>query len=81
MPQCTSHLLVLKRGIHLRTLIPGTTEIQLYQWLTQDGQSTTPALQQVILWPGEDRYDLQLKFLRSSQRVEAWAVDVKEGVS
>jgi restriction endonuclease in pPIWI_RE module len=73
-----SHLLVLKRGIHLRTLIPGTTEIQLYQWLTQDGQSTTPALQQVILWPGVDRYDLQLKFLRSSQRVEAWAVDVKD---
>jgi len=67
------HPLVLKRGIHLRTLIPGTTEIQLYQWLTQDAQSTTPALQQVILWPGVDRYDLQLKFQR-----ETWAVDVKD---
>jgi len=72
------HPFVLKRGIHLRTLIPGTTEIQLYQWLTQDAQSTMPALQQVILWPGVDRYDLQLKFLRSSQRVEVWGVDVKD---
>jgi hypothetical protein len=72
------HPFVLKRGIHLRTLIPGTTEVQLYQWLMQDARSTTPALQPIILWPGVDRYDLQLKFLRSSQKVETWAVDVKD---
>lgn len=70
--------LVLKRGIHLRTMIPGTTEIQLYQWLTQDAQSTTPELQHVILWPGVDCYDLQLRFQRSSQTSETWAIDVKD---
>ncbi len=73
-----SYPLVLKRGIHLRTLLPGTAEIQLYQWLTQDAQSTTPALQQVTLWPGVDRYDLQLIFQHSSQTREVWAVDVKD---
>jgi len=70
--------LVLKRGIHLRTYMPGTTEIQLYQWLKQDLQPTLPALQQVILWPGVDRYDLQLKFQRPTLTVDSWAVDVKD---
>lgn len=70
--------LVLKRGIHLRTHIPGTTEIQLYQWLTQDIQPTLPALRQVVLWPGVDRYDLQLKFQRPTLTVDSWAVDVKD---
>ena len=73
-----SHPLVLKRGIHLRTLIPGTAEIELYQWLTQAAQSTTPALQQVILWPGVDCYDLQLRIQRSSQQSEILAIDVKD---
>jgi hypothetical protein len=65
--------LVLKRGIHLRTHIPGLTEVQLYQWLTQDVQLNMPKLQQVVLWPGVDRYDLQLKF-----QDFIWAVDVKD---
>jgi hypothetical protein len=73
-----SHPLVLKRGIHLRTLIPGTAEIEIYQWLTQAAQSTTPALQQVILWPGVDCYDLQLRIQRSSQQSEILAIDVKD---
>ncbi len=66
-------LLVLKRGIHLRTHLPGITEIQLYQWLIQDVQPTMPDLQYVVIWPGVDRYDLQLKF-----RSFTWAVDVKD---
>ncbi len=68
-----SNTLVLKRGLHLRTHIPGVTEIQLYRWLTQDIQPTQPLLQQVVLWPGVDRYDLLLKF-----REGIWAVDVKD---
>lgn len=72
------HPLVLKRGIHLRTLIPGITEIQLYQWLVQDAQTDIPVLKQVILWPGVDRYDLQLTFQYSAQKREVWAVDVKD---
>ncbi|GLV59824.1 hypothetical protein KDH_66480 [Dictyobacter sp. S3.2.2.5] len=70
--------LVLRRGIHLRTMIPGTAEMQLYQWLTQGAQSITPALQQVILWPGVDCYDLQLRFRHSAQTEETWAIDVKD---
>ncbi len=65
--------LVLKRGLHLRTHIPGITEIQLYRWLTQDVQSAQPMLQQVVLWPGVDRYDLLLRFQDGT-----WAVDVKD---
>ncbi len=64
---------VLKRGIHLRTHLPGVTEIQLYQWLTQDVQPTLPALQKVTLWPGVDCYDLQLQFQQF-----AWAIDLKD---
>lgn len=68
-----AHPRVLKRGIHLRTHLPGITEIQLYQWLTQDIQPNLPNLQKVILWPGVDRYDLQLQFQQFS-----WAVDIKD---
>jgi len=68
-----SNTLVLKRGLHLRTHIPGITEIQLYRWLLQDVQSTQPMLQQVVLWPGVDRYDLLLRFQDGT-----WAVDVKD---
>ncbi|MBA2395335.1 MAG: hypothetical protein H0V70_21610 [Ktedonobacteraceae bacterium] len=68
-----SNTLVLKRGLHLRTHIPGITEIQLYRWLTQDVQPAQPTLQQVVLWPGVDRYDLLLKFQDG-----IWAVDVKD---
>lgn len=64
---------VLKRGIHLRTYIPGTTEIALYSWLTQDVQPTKPVLKSVVLWPGVDRYDLQLTFPGV-----VWAIDVKD---
>ncbi len=65
--------LVLKRGIHLRTHIPGTAEIRLYSWLTDEVRPVRSALQQVVLWPGVDRYDLQLAFQN-----EVWAVDVKD---
>ncbi len=68
-----SNTLVLKRGLHLRTHIPGITEIQLYHWLNQEIQSTLPMLQQVVLWPGVDRYDLLLRFQDGN-----WAVDVKD---
>lgn len=67
------HSLVLKRGIHLRTHIPGTAEIRLYRWLTDEVLPARPALQQVILWPGVDCYDLQLAFQN-----DVWAVDVKD---
>ncbi len=64
---------VLKRGVHLYTHIPGITEMQLYHWLMNEIRPTRPALQEVDLWPGIDRYDLRLTF-----RGSVWAVDVKD---
>lgn len=65
--------LVLKRGVHLSTHIPGFTEMALYRWLLDEVQPTRPALQQVELWPGIDKYDLRLTL-----RGKVWAVDVKD---
>src|SRR5260370_23774503 len=63
----------LERGVHLYTHIPGITEMQLYHWLMNEIRPTRPALQEVDLWPGIDRYDLRLTF-----RGSVWAVDVKD---
>jgi hypothetical protein len=68
-----NNTLVLRRGIHLRTHIPGIAEMRLYRWLTDEVRPVRPALQQVVLWPGVDCYDLQLTFQN-----EVWAVDVKD---
>jgi len=65
--------LVLREGIHLRTHIPGITEIQLYQWLTQQIAPQHSSLQEVHLWPAVDRCDL---FLIIHNHV--LAVDVKD---
>src|SRR5436305_4597827 len=44
----------------------------------QDDRSTMQAFTPITLLPGIYRYDLQIKFLRNSQRIEVWAVDVKD---
>jgi len=64
---------VLKRGVHLSTYIPGTTEMELYRWLMKEVRPVQRDLQQVDLWPGIDSYDLQLRFPG-----HVWAVDVKD---
>lgn len=65
-------LKVLRRGIHIRTHIPGIVELQLYDWLKE--QKGKFANLEVALWPGIDRYDLRLEFGDG----ETWAVDVKD---
>jgi hypothetical protein len=65
--------LVLKRGVHLYTYIPGITEMRLYHWLIDKVRPGSSALQQVELWPGIDSYDLRLTF-----QGDTWAVDVKD---
>jgi hypothetical protein len=65
--------LVLREGIHLRTHIPGITEIQLYQWLTQQIAPQHPSLQEIHLWPAVDRCDLFLII-----RNHVLAIDVKD---
>ena len=65
--------LILREGIHLRTYIPGITEMQLYQWLTQQIAPQYPSLQELHLWPGVDRCDLFLVI-----RNHVLAIDVKD---
>lgn len=63
---------VLRRGIQLRTMIPGLAEIELYdELLTLVDQEL---LTRVTLWPGIDTYDLQIELKNGM----VWAVDVKD---
>jgi hypothetical protein len=65
--------LVLREGIHLRTHIPGITEIQLYQWFTQHLAPQHSSFQEIHLWPAVDRCDLFLII-----RNHLLAIDVKD---
>lgn len=66
-------LLRLKWGIHRRVCIPGIPELRLFRWLA-GLKVPGSGLDDVLLWPGVDQYDLQLRFTGS----EVWAVDVKD---
>lgn len=65
-------LVRLKWGIHRRVCIPGIPELKLFTWL-ETLKTLGSGLDDVLLWPGVDQYDLQLRF-----RDEVWAVDVKD---
>lgn len=71
--QTASDLRVIKRGIHLRTLIPGKPELALFKQISQVHDAHPDELLRVTLWPGIDRYDIQLQF-----RDEVWAIDIKD---
>ncbi len=64
----------LLSGIHLTVLIPGVPEIALFRMLEELCQQAQPGLDEVLLYPEIDRYDLQLRF---SDRT-VWAIDVKD---
>lgn len=64
----------LKRGLHLRICIPGIPEIALFRELEDLCELSSAGLKQVHLYPGLDRYDLQLQFSDAT----VWAVDVKD---
>lgn len=66
-------LRILRKGIHLRTHIPGILEVKLFDWLAEQKQAHPDQLIEVQLWPGIDRYDLQLRF-----KDEVWGIDVKD---
>ena len=66
-------LLRLKWGIHRRVCIPGIPELKLFTWLEKQ-KAPGCGLDDVLLWPGVDQYDLQLRFTGG----EVWAVDVKD---
>ncbi|MEH2044161.1 restriction endonuclease-related protein [Nostoc sp.] len=64
----------LKFGIHWRVCLPGIPEIRLFHALEKLHKQQSEYLCEVQLWPGIDRYDLQLRFGDGS----VWAVDIKD---
>lgn len=64
----------IKPGIHWRVCLPGIPEIRLFRVLEKLHQEYPSDLCDVSLWPGIDRYDLQLRFGDGS----VWAVDIKD---
>lgn len=67
-------LLRIKDGIHQRVCFPGIPELNLYSALEELREKYPDYLKQVKLYPGLDRYDLQLRFSDDA----VWAIDVKD---
>lgn len=67
-------LLRIKDGIHQRVCLPGIPELNLYSALEKLKEEHPNYLHQVKLYPGLDRYDLQLRFSDNA----VWAIDVKD---
>lgn len=67
-------LLRIKDGIHQRICFPGIPELNLYSALEKLKEQHQDYLQQVKLYPGVDRYDLQLCFSDNA----VWAIDFKD---
>jgi hypothetical protein len=64
----------IKDGIHQRVCFPGIPELNLYDALEELKAEHPDYLQEVYLYPGVDRYDIQLRF--SDETV--WAIDFKD---
>ncbi|BAB73674.1 hypothetical protein ACN23B_09855 [Anabaena sp. FACHB-709] len=64
----------LKFGIHLRICLPGIPEIRLFEILAELQSKFPQQLCAIHLYPGIDRYDLQLCFCDQT----TWAVDIKD---
>ena len=69
----TSQLNILRKGIHLRTYLPGIPELTMFNWLEDCQQKHSKLILSVSLWPRIDMYDLQIKFVDS-----VWAIDIKD---
>ncbi|MEG4250285.1 restriction endonuclease-related protein [Microcoleus sp. Pol10D4] len=67
-------LLRIKDGIHQRVCFPGIPELNLYSALAELKEKHSNCLPQVKLYPGLDRYDLQLRFSDGA----VWAIDIKD---
>ncbi len=67
-------LLRIKDGIHQRVCFPGIPELNLYSALEVLKEKHPDYLHQVKLYPGLDRYDLQLCFNDGT----VWAIDLKD---
>lgn len=69
-----TELLRIKDGIHQRVCFPGIPELDLYSALEELKEKHPDCLHQVKLYPGVDRYDLQLRFGDDA----IWAIDFKD---
>jgi hypothetical protein len=69
----SNQLSVLRKGVHLRTYLPGIPELNLFRWLEEYQLKHSKLITSVTLWPRIDMYDLQIKFVDAT-----WAVDVKD---
>jgi hypothetical protein len=69
----SGNLLRLKESVQRRVCIPGLPEVRLFDW-AKGLQASNSGLISVSLWPGVDRYDIQLCFADGT----AWAIDVKD---
>ena len=67
-------LLRIKEGIHQRVCFPGIPELNLYSVLEELQKENPYYLKEVRLYPGVDRYDLQLRFSDDT----VWAIDYKD---
>lgn len=67
------HLLRLKRGVHLRTFLPGQAELLLFKFADDMRVQYPDHLLKAERYPGLDTYDLRLTFSDA-----VWAVDVKD---
>lgn len=70
----TGNLFRLKRGIHLRTFIPGKIELSLFEFAEQIQEEHPNHLISVERYPRLDTYDLRLTFSDD----EVWAIDAKD---
>lgn len=67
-------LLRIKDGIHQRVCFPGIPELNLFSALEKLKKEHPDYLKEVKLYPGLDRYDLQLRFSDDA----VWAIDFKD---
>ena len=72
--QWETGLLRIKEGIHQRVCFPGIPELNLYSALEALQKEHPDYFKEVRLYPGVDRYDLQLRFSDDT----VWAIDYKD---
>lgn len=64
----------IKPGLHWRVCLPGISEMRVFRRVEKLQKQNSDYLYGFALWPGIDRYDLQLQFSDHS----VWAVDIKD---
>ena len=72
--QWETGLLRIKEGIYQRVCFPGIPELNLHSAMEALQKENPDYLKEVRLYPGVDRYDLQLRFSDDT----VWAIDYKD---